>query len=159
MAADKVETISKSKMTHKATKYSYTNKTIYFGLPVSNEWHTKLQVAWMRNSPSVADYITRGQLLPGPVLQTVTHSRDIKSLNDNKTTEAKQLPFVLVFSRGKFLGMQANITACSFCCGFIFSALWVYLSKQLLLKAHALSLAVRHWASEDSSLNTDRFIM
>lgn len=44
----------------------------------------------MGNSSSVADYITRGQLLPGPVLQTVTHSRDIKSLADNKTSSEQK---------------------------------------------------------------------
>lgn len=41
----------------------------------------------MNLSQSVMDYIIRGQLLPGPVLKTVTHNRDIKSLNDNKITQ------------------------------------------------------------------------
>lgn len=59
----------------------------------------------MQNTSSVADYITRGQLLPGPVLQTVTHSRELKSLADNKTTQAEQPIVFLEFSRGIFLGM------------------------------------------------------
>lgn len=51
----------------------------------------------MNGTPSVADCITRGQLLPGPVLQTVTHSRDIKSLTDNNTTQAEQ-PYFSLYS-------------------------------------------------------------
>lgn len=53
----------------------------------SNEGHSELQAARMGNSSSVEDYTTRGQLLPGPVHQTVTHSRDFKSLADNKTMQ------------------------------------------------------------------------
>lgn len=54
----------------------------------------------MGDSSSVADYITRGQLLPGPALQTVTHSRDIKSLADNNTAQAEKPVFFLVLRRG-----------------------------------------------------------
>lgn len=80
-------------------KQTHIRKDYYlcFVFPVLDEWHSMLQVAWMRSSSSS--------------------------------------PFLFVV------------------------ALQVYLSKQLLLKSHALFLVVRQWASVDWSLNTDRCIM
>lgn len=117
----------------------------------------------MGNSSSVADYITRGQLLPGPVLRTVTHSRDVKSLADKKTTQTEKALFCFFFpciQQREIPGKPSEYKMCvSFCFCLVcvlFAALQVYLSKQLLLKSHALSVAARQRASADSSLNSDR---
>lgn len=56
----------------------------------------------MGNS-SIVDYITRGQLLPRPVLQTVTHVRKIKSPADKKTTQAEKPRFSLYSVKGDSL--------------------------------------------------------
>ena len=96
----------------------------------------------MGDSSSVADYITRGQLLPGPVLQTVTHSRDIKSLAEKNTAQAEKPVFSLCCAEGEIPGKRSKCNCMFhvvFICFVLAGALWAYLRKQLLLKSHGLS--------------------
>lgn len=97
------------------------------------------------------DYITRGQLLPGPVLRTVTHSGDIKSLTDSKTEKGHVFPRVpqreIPHNAFHLVSIQLAPRAAS----------WVRLSKLQLLKTHALSGC--EVSSGGLSLNTDRFLM
>lgn len=108
----------------------------------------------MGNSPFEADYITRGQLLPGPVLQTVTHSRDIKSLTDKNNNTGRTAFFLPLYSV-KGDSCEYNSMFHFVFVVLLFAVLWVYLGKQLLLKSYALSGSE---ASVDLSLNIVRLI-